>query len=206
MNVLINFTVYWHRDENNKLHRGALLQGSQKCTTLYDIYVLNNLHDCPCILILSMNPHNHPPPLPIKTPPQIVDCFEVLLQHLEWKLADATPRRLSLDAGFIHGLHHALAWSHHKRDPSPHDLHSSLSNLDHLRRLINVLRTSHFPHGTGFNGTLFVSVSIFPLTFLLQVRKGSLVSTSSSHLVIVIYVVWSNITFPVMMSFGSLSA
>ena len=53
------------------------------------------------------------------------------------------------------------------------------------------------------------AVSVFQfllLTSLLQVQKGSLASTSSSHLIIVIYIAWSNITFPVMMSFGSLSA
>ncbi|KAF8122014.1 hypothetical protein EV363DRAFT_1405257 [Boletus edulis] len=145
-------------DEKNKLRRSVLSQSSEKCTTSYDIYVPNNLHDCTSVLILSTNPHNHLPPLPIKTPPQIVECFKALLLHLEWKLADATPRRLVLNSGFIHGLCHALAWSRYERDPSLHDLHPSLGNLDHLRRLINNLRTSNFPHGTGFHGAKRLAV------------------------------------------------
>ena len=131
------------------------MQSTQKCTTSYDIYVPNNLHDCPYVVILSTNPHNHPPPLPTKTPHRIVDCLEALLTCLNWKLADATPRRLALDSGFIQSLCHALAWTHCERDPSPHDLHPSLGNLDHLRRLINILRTSNFPDGTGFHGIFY---------------------------------------------------
>ncbi|KAG9308842.1 hypothetical protein JVU11DRAFT_11472 [Chiua virens] len=122
---------HWHRDENNTLQRGALIQSAVKCPT---------------------TSHNHPPPLLIKTPPQIASCLESLLLCLEWKLADATPWRLVLDSGFIYSLHHALAWTSHERDPSPHDLHPSLGNLDHLRWFINVLQTSKFPQGTGFYG------------------------------------------------------
>ena len=108
----------------------------EKCTT---VYVPADLHDCPYVLVLSTNPHNHVLPLPIKMPPQIVDCLESLLLRLEWKLADATPRRLALDSGFMLGLSHALGWSYCERDPSPQDLHPSLGNLDHLRQLINAL-------------------------------------------------------------------
>jgi hypothetical protein len=73
------------------LRRGPLLKGTQKCTTTYDIYVPGDLYDCPHVLVVSCNPHNHSPPLPIKTPPQIVNCLESLLLHLEWKLVDTTP-------------------------------------------------------------------------------------------------------------------
>lgn len=207
MDALINFTAYWHRDEDNKLRRGILLQGSQKCTTSYDIYIPNNLHDCPHVVILSTNPHNHPPSLPIKTPPQIVDCFESLLSCLEWKLADATPRRLALDSGFIYGLRHALAWPHHERDPSPHDLHPSLGNLDHLRRLINVSRLSKFPHGTGFYGILYhLRFSSCYSPPLLQVQKTLSASMNGFCQITATCAVWSSITFPAIMSFGLLSA
>ena len=154
--VLINFAAYWHCDENNRLCRGALVHSAEKCATRYDIYIPHNLHDCPHVLVLSINPHNHPPPLPIKTPPQIADCLKALLLYLEWKLADATPRRLALDSGFICDLRHALGSAHCERDPSPHDLHPSLENLDHLRHMITGLQSSKFPHGTGFFGTLYI--------------------------------------------------
>lgn len=150
--ILIHFTAHWHRDADNKLRQGILLKGTHKCKTTYDIYVPDNLYDCPQVLIVSRNPHDHPPPLPIKTPPQIVDYLESLLLRLDWKLADATPRRLALDSGFVHSLREALGWTNYERDPSPHDLHPSLGNLDHLRRIINKLRSFNFPHGTGFHG------------------------------------------------------
>ncbi|KAG9309526.1 hypothetical protein JVU11DRAFT_10503 [Chiua virens] len=144
---------HWHRDRNNKLQRGNL-QCAESCPTKYDIYTPNDLQDCPCIVIVSTNPHNHPPPLPIKTPPQLVSCLEALLLRLDWKLADATPRRLALDSGFVCSLRHALAWSLPEWDPSSHDLHPSLGNLDHLRRIINNSWMTSFPQGTGFHGAL----------------------------------------------------
>ncbi|KAF8833986.1 hypothetical protein BDN67DRAFT_915867, partial [Paxillus ammoniavirescens] len=143
---------HWHRDSKNKLRQGALLEPASKCNTTYDIYVPNDLANCLQVLVVSRYPHNHPPPLPIKTPPQIVKCFESLLQRLEWKLADTTPRRLLLNSGFMQGLRQVLGWNSYEQDPSPHDLHPSLGNFDHLRRLINVLRSYHFPHGTRFQG------------------------------------------------------
>lgn len=105
-NNLIYSTAYWHCDEHNRLHRGPLLLSNldQRCMTTYDTFVPENLHDCPCVLVLSTNLHNHPPPLPIKTPVQIIDCLESLLLQLNWKLADATLQQLVLDSGFMHGL------------------------------------------------------------------------------------------------------
>ncbi|KAF8835761.1 hypothetical protein BDN67DRAFT_984400 [Paxillus ammoniavirescens] len=147
----------------NKLHQGALLEPASKCNMMYDIYVPNDPANCPQVLIVSRHPHNHPPPLPIKTPPQIVKCFESLLQRLKWKLADTTPRQLPLDSGFMQGLRQVLSWNSYKQDPSPHDLHPSLGNFDHLRRLINVLRSSHFPHGTGFQGAQQLNDTVYPV-------------------------------------------
>ena len=132
--ALTSSIVYWHCDANNKLCHGPLLVSPQneKCATTYDIYVPINLHDCPYVLILSTSPHNHLPLLLIKMPPQIIYCLESLLLQLEWKLADAMLQQLALDSGFILGLQHALGWSYGEHDPSPHDLHPSLGNLDHL--------------------------------------------------------------------------
>lgn len=68
-----------------------------------------------------------------------------------WHLADATPRRMVLDSGFMYGLCRALGWTA-ERTPTLSDLHPSLANLDHVRRLINMLRLEKYPHGTGFDG------------------------------------------------------
>lgn len=102
----------------------------------------------------------HPPPLAVKTPPPIVQCLQSLLLQLDWKLADATPRRLSHDSGFLLGLRQALGWDNNQRDPSPHDLHPSLANLDHVRRLINTVRKINFPYGTGFKGKINLHIFV----------------------------------------------
>jgi hypothetical protein len=74
-----------------------------------------------------------------------------LLLDLDWKLADATPRKLMLDSGFISGLRRSLGWTK-PFDPPLAALHPSLGNLDHIRRYIDGLRKVLFPDGTGFEG------------------------------------------------------
>jgi hypothetical protein len=146
-------SAYWHRKSDGVLRQGVLRKWNHKCTTTYGIYVPNDLFDCPQVLIVSRNPHSHAPPLPVKTPPAIVKCFSSLLLRLEWKLADATPRRLVLDSGFMQELRCLLGWSPTADfDPHLEDLHPSLGNLDHVRRLVNVMRMDRFPNGTGFDG------------------------------------------------------
>lgn len=123
----------------------------------------HNLFDCPQVVIVSRNPHSHPPPLPIKTPTALVAVLKSLLVSLDWKLADATPRRIVLDSAFVAGLREQLDWTG-LRDPVLSDLHPSLGNLDHVRRYITALRMEHFPAGTGLAGThMLSSESNFPL-------------------------------------------
>ena len=98
------FIAHWHHDADNKLHWGTLFKGAYKCKMTYDIYVPHNLYDCLKVLIISHNSHNHPPPLSIKTPPQIVNYIKSLLLWLNWKLANATSQWLALDSGFIQSL------------------------------------------------------------------------------------------------------
>ncbi|KAG2088548.1 uncharacterized protein F5147DRAFT_780942 [Suillus discolor] len=72
---------------------------------------------------------------------------------MKWKLADATPRRIYLDTAFVEGLHRVLDWQFPDgRDAILQDLHPSLANLNHVRRLINITRPMKYPSGTGFEG------------------------------------------------------
>ena len=73
---------------------------------------------------------------------------------MEWRLADATPQRIMLDSGFMRGLKQALGWSSMQSSPALSDLHPSLANLDHVRQLINKLRSKRYPNGTGFKGNI----------------------------------------------------
>lgn len=66
-------------------------------------------------------------------------------------MADATPRKIVIDSGFMDGLRRHLGWNH-ILDPSLSDLHPSLGNLDHVRRLIDDIKRTEFPKGTGFEG------------------------------------------------------
>ncbi|KAJ7815996.1 hypothetical protein B0H13DRAFT_2460922 [Mycena leptocephala] len=70
-----------------------------------------------------------------KTPPALLETFKSLLLDLDWKLADATPRKLMIDSGFMGSLRRALGWNK-PFDPPLAALHPSLGNLDHVRRIL----------------------------------------------------------------------
>ncbi|KAG2045848.1 hypothetical protein BDR06DRAFT_985730 [Suillus hirtellus] len=141
----------WHRNSAGMLERGRLLKWEHNCQSKFDIFVPVNLVAVPHITIVCRNPHSHPPPAPIKTPPPLVDLFRSLLMDMDWELADATPRHILCDSGFMRGLCMALGWTL-DRSPSLADLHPSLANLDHVHRLMYKFHCDKYPMGTGFQG------------------------------------------------------
>lgn len=143
-------TAYWHRFPDGSLRRGVLTRTSN-CASVFDIYTPYNFIECPFIVIICRNPHSHPRPHPVKTPPKLLSLFSSLLLELDWKLADATPRKIVTDSGFMLGLRRHLGWRK-QIDPSLSDLHPSLGNLDHVRRYIDNFRKDIFSQGTGFEG------------------------------------------------------
>ncbi|KIK44261.1 hypothetical protein CY34DRAFT_80290 [Suillus luteus UH-Slu-Lm8-n1] len=147
------FIAHWHRSSDGTLAPGTLLKWEHRCTAKFDIFIPEDLPACPRVVVVCRNPHSHPPPAPIKTPPLLVNLFRSLLLDMDWQLADATPRRIILDSGFMKGLRVALGWVA-DRSPCLSDIHPSLANLDHVRRLINVFRFEKYPLGTGFEGNL----------------------------------------------------
>jgi hypothetical protein len=96
-------SAYWHRD-SGKLACGVFQQSAGNCTAKFDIYTPDDLSDCPFVVVICCNPHTHLPSHPVKTPPPLLEVFQSLLLDLDWKLADATPRKLTLDSSFISGL------------------------------------------------------------------------------------------------------
>ncbi|KJA15069.1 hypothetical protein HYPSUDRAFT_59028 [Hypholoma sublateritium FD-334 SS-4] len=78
-----------------------------------------------------------------------------MLIGMNWKLADATPRNIMTNSGFTDALCRHLGWNH-PFGPALSDLHPSLGNTDHVRRLIDDLRLKIFPSGTGFEGAQFL--------------------------------------------------
>ncbi|KIJ25096.1 hypothetical protein M422DRAFT_273985 [Sphaerobolus stellatus SS14] len=140
----------WHRGSDGILKRGEILPAID-CPTRYEIYYPNDSEACPYIAPVSRNPHSHPNPKPSKTPALVRGILEELLVILGWKLVDATPQRLNLDSGFIAGLRRILEWNS-ARNPTLADLHPSLANYDHARRIIMECRKTLYPHGTGLEG------------------------------------------------------
>ncbi|KAJ7242720.1 hypothetical protein C8J57DRAFT_1526083 [Mycena rebaudengoi] len=142
---------HWHRSASGTLARGQLQREPKNCAATFDVYTPSDLSDCPRVVIICRSPHSHPNPHPLKTPPPLMEVFRSLLLELDWKLADATPRKLMLDSGFMASFRRVLAWNR-PFDPPLAALHSSLGNLDHVRRCIDELRDLLFPSGTGFEG------------------------------------------------------
>ena len=146
-----SLSAEWHRFPSGILERGQLHRDVQ-CNVIFDIYTPNNISATKNqILMVCRNAHNHPPPAPTKTPPLYTEILKSLLLNLGWKLADATPRRCLLDSGFMSNLRSQLGWSYNKNPVLP-NLHPSLSNADHVKRIILDVRDTHFPAGTGFKG------------------------------------------------------
>ncbi|KAF8525595.1 hypothetical protein BU17DRAFT_41669, partial [Hysterangium stoloniferum] len=144
----------WHRNADGILARG-ILKVTSECPVRFEFYEPYDLQSCPYILLVSHHPHSHADPNPSRTPGTILQIWKNLLNQLNWKLADATPRRIILDSFFMSSLRQVLGWTG-ITDPALGDLHPSLANADHAARLIDNLRYLHYPHGTGFEGAKHV--------------------------------------------------
>ncbi|EJD45215.1 hypothetical protein AURDEDRAFT_165761 [Auricularia subglabra TFB-10046 SS5] len=119
-----------HRFPDGRLAHGELVV-AQDCPARCDVFipVREQLSVCPRVAVLCTGSHNHPNPARTKTPQSIRTLFSDMLTSLDWQMN--------------------LAWSD-KRLPSLADLHESLGNLDHLAYLMNTVRRSLYPDGTGF--------------------------------------------------------
>ena len=142
-----------------KFKWGAMWKWSSGCHATFQIFVPQDIAACPRIIILCQNPHSHPPPSPVKTPPALKSLFFDLLSLLKWKLADATPRWIFLDTAFFEGPQQALSWDPVRMgcNATLPDLHPSFANLDHVQRLINTMRIDYYPRGTGYNGMYYLT-------------------------------------------------
>ncbi|KAF8591037.1 hypothetical protein K439DRAFT_1650871 [Ramaria rubella] len=147
---LLHSTSMWHHTADGILTRGSLNR-TESCPARFEFYYPYDLDRCPSVLLVCCNPHSHADPFPANTPQTIVDIFTDLLTHLDWKLADATPRRILLNSSFMAGLCQVLGWGG-LHDPTLSDLHPLLGNSNHTARLINKLQHQRYPHRTGSEG------------------------------------------------------
>jgi len=111
--------------------------------------------DCPYILVTIYGKHPHPIPLPQKMPPAIHNEIFWLLESVGEDLPDLTPRRF---------LRHPILKAYLQRQfpnaqhpPTLSDLHVSLANQAHLGAYIEKAKETHFPAGTGWEGSSLIS-------------------------------------------------
>ncbi|KAF5366384.1 hypothetical protein D9758_009754 [Tetrapyrgos nigripes] len=109
--------------------------------------------ECPFILIVCSGVHEHPIPLPLKTPTRVKSELYTLLGKLDVDLADMTPRRF---------LRHPVVKAYLVdrfpllNSPTVSDLHISLANRSHLKVYIDAVKTQCFPEGTGWKGLAYL--------------------------------------------------
>jgi hypothetical protein len=99
--------------------------------------------------MLASGIHNHPIPLPSKTPPFIRETVFKLLRNLGEDLPDITPRRFLRHPTIKSFLRDRFPDNHL---PTLSHLHISLANKDHLKAYINQVKLDSFPQGTGWEG------------------------------------------------------
>lgn len=84
-------SAHWHRFSDGSLVPGVLLPWVTKCKATFHIYVPDDLHACPRVVVVCRSLHSHGPPAPAKMPPPLVADLYTLLCNMGWHLADATP-------------------------------------------------------------------------------------------------------------------
>lgn len=152
--LIVSFSANLHRFPDGHIDR-APYGNSSGCTAKFFSFHPDSEDDwrrSPKAVVICANPHTHPEPAPIRTPPAIENVLEGLLTEQGWRIGDCTARRLAVNQGFISGLRQALPNPPVDRDPILADLHPSLANEDHANVLIGKVRDQFYPDGTGFKG------------------------------------------------------
>ncbi|KAJ7585267.1 hypothetical protein C8J56DRAFT_1053660 [Mycena floridula] len=106
---------------------------------------------CNQILVVCRGTHDHPPPLPTKTPSCLRASLLSFLYSFKHHLADLTPRRLLRAPATRIYLSTQLPGIH---DATFVDLHPSLGNLDHLGTYIKQAQAYCYPEGLGWKGLI----------------------------------------------------
>ncbi|KAG8988603.1 hypothetical protein FRB90_002658, partial [Tulasnella sp. 427] len=141
---------HWHRDDAGFLRPGRLTL-KVDCNSLIETFIPYDLHTYPYVVLVTSRPHTHPPPRRSKTPPVHTDIVRTLLIEQDWRLADATPRRLSLNKAFISRLKSLLNWEL-LSEPVLSDLHPSLGNQQKVNYIIKRTKELRFTAGTDWAG------------------------------------------------------
>ncbi|KAG6818895.1 hypothetical protein H0H93_000513 [Arthromyces matolae] len=126
-----------------------------ECSSKFRVFepLESHRNSCRKVLVVCSGRHYHPYPLLTRTPPRIHDEILSILKNITHDLPDLTPRRF-----LRHPVTTAYLRSRFPQQEMPTlvDLHPSLANRDHLRSYISKAQTACFPHGTGWEGILYM--------------------------------------------------
>lgn len=138
------------------------------CKVKFRVYepLKESQRDCPYILVIISGNHLHPIPLPQKTPPIIRQDIMRLLESVGEDLPDLTPRKF---------LRHPILKEYLRQrfpnaqpPPTLSDLHVSLANRNHIDVYIESAKKTHFPAGTGWDGTFYLIATTLLCSNILQ--------------------------------------
>lgn len=154
--MIFDFAAFDHRTADGVLQQQLL--ESLPCSVTFRIWepLPEFRSECPWSLMVAGNGlHEHPVPLPSKTPPSVQSEVFSLITSLGLDLADMTARRF---------MRHPIVQDYLRKQfpetPSATliQLHPSLGNKSHLGTYINDAKHKQFPFGTGWKGFFLPSI------------------------------------------------
>ncbi|CAB4414123.1 unnamed protein product [Rhizophagus irregularis] len=130
---------FLHKVEN-RIVKGSVSKKASACPVTFYHIIPENLKECPFIATVSVEKHNHPPPPPYKTPYNIKNQLQNIINN-EHTL-DLT-RRKFLTGTMIQNYLNGKQLS---------ELHPSLNNQSKIDYYIGKTRRSQYPYGQNILG------------------------------------------------------
>ncbi|CAB5386575.1 unnamed protein product [Rhizophagus irregularis] len=124
----------------NRIVKGSVSKKASACPVTFYHIIPENLKECPFIATVSVGKHNHPPPPPYKTPYNIKNQLQNIINN-EHTL-DLT-RRKFLTGTMIQNYLNGKQLS---------ELHPSLNNQSKIDYYIGKTRRSQYPYGQNILG------------------------------------------------------
>ncbi|GBC27218.1 hypothetical protein GLOIN_2v1763409 [Rhizophagus irregularis DAOM 181602=DAOM 197198] len=126
----------------NRIIKGIINKKTDSCPVKFYHIIPENLKDCPFIVTVSVGKHNHPPPPPRKTPYNVKNQLQKIIDNEH--ILDLTARKF-LTGSMIQSYLNGRAIS---------DLHPSLNNQSKINYYIEKTRRSQYPFGQNILGVV----------------------------------------------------
>ncbi|KAJ7580435.1 hypothetical protein C8J56DRAFT_1058074 [Mycena floridula] len=143
------FCPFDHRTSDGFLEQATMVR--MECGVKVGIFQPLEAHRraCPYVLVTVKGVHEHPIPLPLRTPPAAKAIVLDLIDKIGTELADLTTRRF-----LRHPAVRAYLQETFPGEVAPNfsQIHVSLANRAHLSSYIDKASKKKFPFGTGWEG------------------------------------------------------